>query len=39
MLQLNPRYETPFKMNHIIHPTSDIILRSQDYGYPSYINR
>ena len=67
MPQLNPRYETIFKVNHIFHQpsyilpmnvevdfikealdaglykqvvriTSDIRHRSQDYGYPSYIN-
>ena len=39
MPQLNPRYEAKLKENHIIHPTSNIILRSSDYGVPSYIDR
>ena len=33
MPQLNPRYEAIFKMNHIIHPTSDIRHRSEHYCY------
>ena len=33
MPQLNPRYEAIFKMNHIIHPTSDIRHRSEYYCY------
>ena len=39
MPQLNPRYEVIFNKNRIIHPASNIILRSADYGVPSYINR
>ncbi len=38
MIQLNPRCEAIFKMNHIFHPTSDISLRSADYGVPSYVD-
>lgn len=33
MPQLNPRYEAIFKMNHIIHPTSDIRHRSEHFCY------
>ena len=33
MITLNPQYEAIFKMNHIIHPTSDIKHRSEHYCY------
>ena len=33
MITLNPQYEAIFKMNHIIHPTSDIRHRSEHFCY------